>query len=120
MDAILNDSPLTLGAIDNAPLLNAVVNETLRLLPPITSGVKRESPGAMICDRVRVNSSLICSFLKLYLLQFIPAGIACRTPNYTLSRDARYFSPAPDSFRPDRWLDTKNEEAFNRLAFFPL
>lgn len=101
IDAILEVNALSVSAVDKAPLLNAVVNETLRLLPPITSGVKRESPGAMICDR------------------FIPAGVAVRTPNYTLSRDPRYFSLSPDAFRPDRWLNTKGEVAFNHTAFFP-
>jgi cytochrome P450 len=102
LDALFESKPLSISELDRAPLLNAVVNETLRLLPPITSGVKRESPGAVICGK------------------FIPAGVPVRTPNYTLSRDPRYFSPAPDAFRPDRWLEPKKEQAFNRAAFFPL
>lgn len=102
VDGILQSESLSTTALDRAPLLNAVVNESLRLLPPITSGVKRESPGAMILE------------------QFIPAGTAVRTPNYTLSRDPRYFSPGPNEFRPDRWLNPKQEQAFDRTAFFPL
>lgn len=101
IDEILSKKTLSTSAIDNATLLNAVVHESLRMLPPITSGVKRESPGAMI------------------LGEFIPKGTAVRTPNYTLSRDKRYFT-RPDEFRPDRWIEEGKEENFNRGAFFPL
>ena len=34
-------------------------------------------------------------------------------------RDQRYFSPDPDSWRPQRWLEPNKESVFHRTAFFP-
>ncbi|THH05653.1 hypothetical protein EW145_g4639 [Phellinidium pouzarii] len=70
--------------------LNAVINETLRLQPPVPTYLQRApeegSGGKWIGDR------------------FIPEGTAVVIPPYVISRDSRYFSPAPDSFWPERWL----------------
>lgn len=102
LDTIFLGKEITVPELDKAPLLNAVVNEALRLQPPISSGTKRESPGAVLEGH------------------FIPKGISVRFPAYVAARDPRYFSPDPDAFRPDRWLDSRGEAAFDRTAWFPL
>ena len=47
----------------------------------------------------------------------IPEGTQIYVPPYSLHRDPRYFSPAPDSFKPERWLEA--DKAMNPLAFIP-
>ncbi|KZP24238.1 cytochrome P450 [Athelia psychrophila] len=70
--------------------LNAVINETLRLLPPVLSGsqrvVERGSGAATFGSNV------------------IPEGTAVFSHFYSVHRDPRSFSPLPDVFWPDRWL----------------
>jgi cytochrome P450 len=51
--------------------------------------------------------------------QFIPEGTPVRVSNYTLSHDPRYFSPDPEAYRPERWLDPEREEALVKLASSP-
>ncbi|KAF6743654.1 cytochrome P450 [Ephemerocybe angulata] len=71
--------------------LNAVINEAMRLLPPVPSSIQRGPPkgsgGKLLGDDI-----------------FIPEGTGVIVPPYCLHRDPRYFSPYPDSFMPERWL----------------
>ncbi|CDO69439.1 hypothetical protein BN946_scf184791.g34 [Trametes cinnabarina] len=72
------------------PYLTAVINETLRLYPPIPSGTQRQVPhhgeGVM---------------LGAYP---VPPGTAMYLHPYSLQRDPRNFYPFPEEFWPDRWL----------------
>ncbi|KZP29270.1 cytochrome P450 [Athelia psychrophila] len=70
--------------------LNAVINETLRLLPPVLSG----------SQRVVEKGSGATTFGS----HVIPEGTAVFSHFYSVHRDARSFSPLPDVFWPDRWL----------------
>lgn len=76
--------------LSDMPFLNAVIFESLRLQPPVGSSLQRApehgSGGKIIAGRL------------------LPEGTAIKIPPYALFRDSRYFSPAPDSFLPDRWL----------------
>ncbi|UZJ53677.1 hypothetical protein CBS101457_002997 [Exobasidium rhododendri] len=90
--------------------LNAIINETLRLYPPVASGLQREIPqkvGSMTFD-LHGGKSIV-----------LPADILISTPTLTLHRDPRNFSPGPDEFRPQRWISPKEETAFDRTAFNP-
>jgi len=97
-----------LGAM---PFLNAVLHECLRLYPPVPIGIQR-SP-----ERGR-GSRLIGD-------RFMPEGTALTVSPYAIHRDARYFSPHPDSFIPDRWLykeggqDAPSDFVNNVDAFVP-
>lgn len=44
-------------------------------------------------------------------LSYIPENTAVDVPIYTLFRDPRYFSPAPEEFRPARFLDASGAKA---------
>ncbi|TBU38266.1 high nitrogen upregulated cytochrome P450 monooxygenase 2 [Dichomitus squalens] len=70
--------------------LNAVINETLRLYPPVPTGsqrqVPRESQGATV-DSI-----------------FLPPGTSVTVQAFSVHRDPRNFFPHPDTFWPDRWL----------------
>ncbi|TKY88447.1 hypothetical protein EX895_002799 [Sporisorium graminicola] len=88
------------------PLLNAVINESLRIFPPVPGGLQRESRSPAI---VEVNGSKIV----------IPADTVVTLPIWSIQRDARNFSPEPLKFRPERWLRPDKEVRFNKAAFIP-
>ncbi|KAK1226653.1 hypothetical protein PQX77_010365 [Marasmius sp. AFHP31] len=88
------------------PFLNAVINEALRIQPPVPSGLQRApEPGS--------GGKMIGSV-------FVSEDTAVHIAPYALHRDPRYFSPDPDRFWPDRWLvETKGEVELNQAAFIP-
>lgn len=90
--------------------LNAVIDETLRLHPPVASGVQRQVPNDSmgISIAMRDGTSVV-----------LPAGTVVSVPTTLMHRDERNFSPHPDLFRPERWLAKEQEEAFNPSAFIP-
>ena len=53
-------------------------------------------------------------------LRFVPENTAVCIPAYVLHRDPRYFSPYPDTFIPERWLD-ENDSRYktDTAAFIP-
>jgi cytochrome P450 len=91
------------------PYLNAIIDETLRLYPPVASGLQRETPSDSRGMSLNVHGTNIA----------VPHDVIITTPTLTMHRDARNFSPKPDTFRPERWLKSQDEEAFNRTAFNP-
>ncbi|PGH29378.1 hypothetical protein GX50_07882, partial [[Emmonsia] crescens] len=89
-----------LSAVNNAPMLEGVILETLRLYPGAPGGMQRMTPpeGAQIAGK------------------WIPGNTLVSTPTYTLHRDPRNFDQ-PTSFIPERWSSAanliKHKEAFN-------
>ncbi|XP_051627568.1 25-hydroxyvitamin D-1 alpha hydroxylase, mitochondrial [Manacus candei] len=76
----------TAAALRRLPLLRAVVKETLRLYPVIPANAR------VVPDRdIRVGEYLV------------PRQTLITLCHYATSRDSRFF-PAPDTFRPERWL----------------
>lgn len=67
------------------PYLHAVVEEGLRLFPPVPLGLPRTCPGATVDGH------------------YVPSGTEVSVDNFVMSRDTRSF-PDPDSFNPDRWI----------------
>ncbi|KAK1230458.1 hypothetical protein PQX77_006452 [Marasmius sp. AFHP31] len=88
------------------PFLNAVINEALRLQPPVPTGLQRApEPGS--------GGKMVGSV-------FVSEDTAVHIAPYALHRDPRYFSPDPDRFWPDRWLvKTKDQVELNQSAFIP-
>ncbi|RWA09278.1 hypothetical protein EKO27_g5848 [Xylaria grammica] len=82
---------ITLDVLFSLPYLNAVINEGLRLCPPIPWVLPRKVPasGATVCGT------------------WIPGGTPVSIQQYTLNRDPSYFSSAT-SFLPERWLPDEN------------
>jgi len=78
------------GKLAQLPYLNAVINESLRLLPPVLTGSQRivepGSGGKMIGSR------------------FVPEGTITTIATYSMHRDPRSFQPLPETFLPERWL----------------
>ncbi|KAF4956783.1 hypothetical protein FGADI_3565 [Fusarium gaditjirri] len=81
--------------------LQACIDETLRLFPPVPSGLQRMTPP----EGLRVGDI------------FIPGDTIVTVPSYTLYRDERYFI-APDHFVPERWT-TKPEMVKDDSVFAP-
>ncbi|KAK2616801.1 hypothetical protein QQS21_000178 [Conoideocrella luteorostrata] len=82
-------------------LLDAVINETLRLHPPVPSGTQRVTPpeGLQIGDK------------------HIPGDTIVQVPSYTIFRDARAFEK-PTEFIPERWT-TRPDLIKDKSAFIP-
>ncbi|KAG8169544.1 hypothetical protein KVR01_000289 [Diaporthe batatas] len=74
------------GALGKLRYLQACIDESLRLFPPVMSGLQRQTPpqGIQIGER------------------FIPGNTIVMTPTYTMCRDPRAF-PRGDEFIPERW-----------------
>ncbi|KAJ7454714.1 cytochrome P450 [Mycena latifolia] len=83
--------------------LNACINETLRLFPAVLSGSPR--------------APLIGGGGHAIGPHFVPEGTGVALNSYSLQRDPRYFSPAPDSFFPERWLSADEQRALKPAIF---
>ncbi|KAF9054569.1 cytochrome P450 [Panaeolus papilionaceus] len=72
------------------PYLNAILCESMRLLPPVLTGSRRTTP--------RQNDG------QMVGQYYIPSGTTAYMATYALQRDPRYFAPHPNDFLPERWL----------------
>ncbi|KAK2602804.1 hypothetical protein N8I77_009309 [Diaporthe amygdali] len=80
---------ITGDAVAKLPYLNAVLEETMRLMPPAPVGAPRVSPGETV-DGV-----------------FVPKGVYVSADMWSFARDPRNVEgpSAPDVFEPARWTD---------------
>lgn len=92
---------------DQCPLLNASIKEAMRVLPPGLSGLQRVTPKEGLALQVKGKDV------------YIPGNVVVSTPPFTINRDPENFSPSPSQFRPERWLNPKDEEAMNAAASIP-
>ncbi|KAJ4396731.1 hypothetical protein N0V93_000952 [Gnomoniopsis smithogilvyi] len=85
LGAFQNEEDINMKTTAGLPYLRAVIEENLRMFPPLVETPPRVSPGAEIDG------------------QFIPKGTLV-----TVYQDSTFRNPAnfadPDSFRPERWL----------------
>ncbi|KAJ7784202.1 cytochrome P450 [Mycena metata] len=94
------------------PYLNAVIKESLRVHPPLSTSLQR-APTPGTGSKV-LTERMTASFV-------ISEGTAVNIPPYTLHRDPRYFFPSPDKFMPERWLAEKDDPKIilNEDAYIP-
>ncbi|KAF3771171.1 cytochrome P450 [Cryphonectria parasitica EP155] len=76
---------ITGDAAARCQYLHGVIEEGLRISPPVAIGLPRDSPGATIDG------------------EYIPEGITVSGDIYTLARHPKYWKD-PESFIPERWL----------------
>ncbi|KAM4064114.1 cytochrome p450 [Hirsutella rhossiliensis] len=75
-------------------LLQAIIEETLRMYPPVAMGLPRISPGAVIEG------------------EYIPQGVVVGTHLFSASRNPATY-PSPQQFRPERWLEEPSLQGKN-------
>ncbi|GAC93901.1 benzoate 4-monooxygenase cytochrome P450 [Pseudozyma hubeiensis SY62] len=103
--SVVSDSSL----LDSScPLLNAVIDESMRLYPPVAPGLQKVNRRGPVT--IRLHSGEI---------HVVPTDTIITVPTYTMHRDPRNFSPEPDAFRPERWMYPEKEDKMNREAFVP-
>ncbi|KAF2622537.1 benzoate 4-monooxygenase [Macroventuria anomochaeta] len=102
----LADLPVHENVIEDRHLLSqscllSLINETLRLYPPVPGGLQRVTPpdGATIAGR------------------YVPGDMIVSTPTYALHRDSRVFV-RPTEFIPERWT-SRPELILRKDAFVP-
>lgn len=94
---------ITGDATARCEYLHGVIEEGLRVSPPVAIALPRDCPGAMIDG------------------QYVPTGVTVGVENYTMARDARYWKD-PDVFRPERWVGAgfgDNKGAFQPFSTGP-
>ncbi|KAA8893250.1 cytochrome P450 [Sphaerosporella brunnea] len=86
----------------NLPYLQAVIDETLRLWPPVPAGAQAQTgpAGATIAGR------------------FVPPLTAVRVHHLALMSDDRYF-PQGERFWPERWTESREDGVKDVRAFIP-
>ncbi|KAH0847540.1 Tryprostatin B 6-hydroxylase [Fonsecaea pedrosoi] len=101
VDPLFESNEVDAGALSRSKHLDAFINETLRLHPPVPSGVQRLTPpeGMMIGDT------------------FVPGNTIVYVPLYTVFRDERNFK-RPEEFLPERWT-TNPELTVDASVFVP-
>ncbi|KAK7725396.1 hypothetical protein SLS57_003873 [Botryosphaeria dothidea] len=93
----------TYSCLRPLPLLDATINEVLRLHPPVTWASSRVTP----TDGLRIPNKNI----------HLPPNIIVSLPPCGVMRDPRNFVD-PHAFRPERWT-TRPELVKNKVAFMP-
>jgi cytochrome P450 len=93
----LNGATPTLSRVRSLPLLNGVVKESLRLLPPVPYQVRISASPTTLGEHE------------------VPPGTHVLISAFLTNRDDRVFA-APDRFLPERWLGI-NPSAFEYLSF---
>jgi cytochrome P450 len=83
------------------PLLDAVINESMRMWPSVFFPAQRVTPA----EGLSING------------HFIPGDMVVQIPSFALYRDARNFV-RPDEFVPERWID-RPELILRKDAFIP-
>ncbi|KAM0420484.1 hypothetical protein ACHAPT_011779 [Fusarium lateritium] len=95
------DSPVaSYGQVKNLPYLRACLDESLRLLPPVSFGLNRKT----VTGGITIDG------------QWIDEGTTIGAPAYTAHRNPELF-PDPERYHPERWLGDMHKDA--KTSFIP-
>ncbi|KAI2635077.1 cytochrome P450 monooxygenase-like protein [Xylaria nigripes] len=83
--AFASEQEITGHSTANLPYLHGVIEESLRMFPPVPISLPRVSPGAMVDGH------------------YIPEGTVVSVTTLNSTYDSRYWRD-PDSFLPERWI----------------
>ena len=85
---------------DTSPIATAILQETMRLAPPV-----------WVAPRIAITDCVIDGVN-------IPKGAHVLVSQYVTHRDPKYF-PNPQQWQPKRWLDPNFEKSLPKGAYFP-
>ena len=85
--AMSSEGPPNWSKLTKLPLLDGILQETLRMHPPVPQGMTRNTPkeGAQIGD------------------VFVPPDVIVSVPTWSVQRDERYFEKS-NEWIPERWF----------------
>lgn len=110
------DDLITSNRVKDLPYLNAVIHETLRLMPPSAIGFPR------ITDRtVTLNDYMIPAEVNAMFHQGWAASVsqtAVLANIYALQYDPKVWGSDVGLYRPERWLEPGSDK-WLRTALFP-
>ncbi|RYP93749.1 hypothetical protein DL770_000121 [Monosporascus sp. CRB-9-2] len=97
-------SPIKNSEAKSLPYLQAVINEGLRMTPPLIAGFAKEVPpgGDIICGKA------------------VPAGTEVYTNIVSLMQDQDVFGHDAEIFRPERFIDCDDDTKANRMKVVDL
>ncbi|KAI8227656.1 hypothetical protein K4K54_002781 [Colletotrichum sp. SAR 10_86] len=98
--SISSDGVATYASVKNLPYLRACLDESLRLLPPVCTGLHRVTPP----EGYEIDG------------HWIAGGTVVAVPIYTAHRNPAFF-PEPERYAPERWLSEKAKDA--QASFIP-
>lgn len=100
--AFKEQKDITFASVSALPLLLGVLNETLRIYPPVPTKLPRAVPagGAIVDGR------------------FVPAGTIVSVCHWAASHSVMNFKD-PEEFRPERWMGNEEYERDRRDAAQP-
>lgn len=93
--------PVTLAEADSMPYLQAVMYEALRLHPAVGMSLPRTVPkdGAQVAGK------------------FLPGDSVIGANPWVIHRNREVYGDNVDAFRPERWLEEKNNGDMHRFFF---
>jgi hypothetical protein len=103
--ALSQNSPPDWPALSTVPLLDALITETLRMHPPISMGLTRETPVLPSGQPTKIGPYLV------------PGETMLSIPTWTIQHDERYFEK-PHEWVPERWT-SRPEMVKDRRAYLP-
>lgn len=96
-NAFMSISDIDRNSSASLSYLTAVIEEALRIYPPVPIGLPRVSPGATVDG------------------SYVPAGAIVHTPLWTLCHSPQFWHE-PYDFHPERWLASDDPEYNNAFA----
>lgn len=100
--AFASDTEITFTSTAQLKIMNAIIQETFRLYPPVPGALPRVTPkgGALVSGT------------------FIPGDITIGIPQYAASRSSRNFTD-PDKYAPERFLGAEKYASDKRQVIQP-
>ncbi|KAL0938610.1 trichothecene c-15 hydroxylase [Colletotrichum truncatum] len=100
--AFSTEADIDMVSVQKLQYMQAVVNEGLRMYPPVPTGIMR---------RVSEGEGL-------FLGQYVPKGTLVQVWHWPVFHNPEHFT-LPDSFIPERWLDNSRFTSDKKEAFQP-
>lgn len=101
--------------LSNCHFLTALVNETLRLHPPVPSGMPRVAPPEGL--NIPLESKSSSESPADHAILHVPGNAVVSVPTYAIQRSPKYWTDS-DSFIPERWTN-RPDLILDRRAWCP-